>query len=152
MCDITNVGSQKLTLEKLRIFSPGLYCTTLYNVESHSVMSQKLKSKIPKLSDPNVLRLWHDKLGYLGTTMLRKIINNSYGHSLANHQLTIPSGYFCTPFSHGKFITKPYFFKIASESPSFLQRIQGDICGLIDPPSGHFMYFMVLTRESVIRY
>ena len=38
--------------------------------------------------------------------------------------------------------------KIAIESPSFLERIQGDIWGLIHPPGEPFRYFMVLIDAS----
>ena len=42
---------------------------------------------------------------------------------------------------------KPSHSKVGFESLSFLQRIQGDICGPIHPPSGPFRYFMVLVDE-----
>ena len=80
--------------------------------------------------------------------MLRKIIDNIFGHSLENHQLAIPSGYLCTPCSQGKLITRPSFAKVAYESPYFLQMIQGDICGPINPANGPFTYFMVLIDAS----
>ena len=35
-----------------------------------------------------------------------------------------------------------------SESPVFLERIHGDICGPIHPPCGPFRYFMVLIDAS----
>ena len=54
----------------------------------------------------------------------------------------------CTICSQGKLIIRPSFIKIASESTAFLKRIQGDICRLIHPPSGHFRYFMVLIYAS----
>ena len=38
--------------------------------------------------------------------------------------------------------------KIRHESLAFLERIQGDICGPIHPPSGPFRYFMVLIDAS----
>ena len=38
--------------------------------------------------------------------------------------------------------------KVEKESPRFLERIQGDICGPIHPPSGPFRYFMVLIDAS----
>ena len=38
--------------------------------------------------------------------------------------------------------------KIASESPEFLERIQGDICGPMHPSSRPFRYFMVLIDVS----
>ena len=48
----------------------------------------------------------------------------------------------------GKLITKPSYDKIRSNPPIFLQRIQGDICGPIQPPCGPFRYFMVLVDAS----
>ena len=104
LCIVTSIGSQKQILEKLSALSSGLYYTTISNVESHSFMSKTIKLS-PKLSDPKALQLWHDRLCHPGATMLRKIIDNSFGHSLKNHQLTIPSGYLCTPCSLGKLIT-----------------------------------------------
>lgn len=47
-----------------------------------------------------------------------------------------------------KLITRPSPSKITNESPSFLERIQGDICDSIHPPSGSFSYFMVLMDAS----
>ena len=43
---------------------------------------------------------------------------------------------------------RPSKSKIASEMPTFLERIQGDICGPIAPPCGPFRYFMVLIDAS----
>ena len=45
-------------------------------------------------------------------------------------------------------VIKPSHSKVDFESPSFLQRIQGDICGPIHPPSGPFRYFMVIVDAS----
>ena len=45
-------------------------------------------------------------------------------------------------------IIKPSFTKVEYESPAFLERIQGDICGPMHLPSGHFCYFMVLIDAS----
>ena len=78
--------------------SPGLYYTTISNVESYSVISKTTKLS-QKLSDPKTLKLWHDRLGHPGAPMLRKNLDNSFAHSLENNQLTIPSGYLCTPCS-----------------------------------------------------
>ena len=76
--------------------------------------------------------------------MLKKIVDNLNGHTLANQYLILSIGHLCIPCSQGKLITKPSFLKTASESPSFLRRIQGDICGSIHPASGPFRYYMVL--------
>lgn len=53
---------------------------------------------------------------------------------------------FCALHAQGKLITKPSYLKVKSESLSFLEIIQGDICP-IDPLSGPFRYFMVLIDE-----
>ena len=54
----------------------------------------------------------------------------------------------CTACSLGKLIIRPSKSKIVVESPAFLERIQGDICGPIAPPCGPFRYFMVLIDAS----
>ena len=45
-------------------------------------------------------------------------------------------------------IIRPSPEKIRNELISFLERIQGDICGPIHPPCGSFRYFMVLIDAS----
>ena len=52
--------------------------------------------------------------------------------------------------SQGKLVIRPSQLKVDAESPSFLQRIQGDICGPIQPSCGPFqyLYFMVLVNAS----
>ena len=118
LCVISYVGSQKLTLEKFSILSLGLYYTTIEIVESHAIMNQKFKGS-QKLHDSNNLLLWHDRLGHPGSTMLKKIVDNSNGHTLANQHLILPSGHLCIPCSHGKFITRPRFLKLLlSHHPS----------------------------------
>ncbi|GLR00170.1 hypothetical protein GCM10007863_45910 [Dyella mobilis] len=44
---------------------------------------------------------------------------------------------------------RPSPYKVINESPKFLQRIQGDICGPIHPHCGPFKYFMVLIDASL---
>ena len=56
--------------------------------------------------------------------------------------------YNCLACTQGKFITRPYSLKIDSDTPQFLERIQGNICGPIGPTSGPFHYFMVLVDAS----
>ena len=100
-----------------------------------------------KLTDTKKLILWHDRLGHPGSTMMRKIAKNSNGHDLPN-QLNLPNDYMCTSCAQGKLITRPSYSKITSESPAFLQRIQGDICGSIHPTYGPFIYILVLIDAS----
>jgi hypothetical protein len=135
------ISGQKLILEKLLSFSSGLYYTIIRTIESHVVMHQKC-------SNPKMFILWHDRLGHLGTIMIRRIIENSHGHPLKNQKILLPSDYPCDACSQGKLVIKSSPSKVIVESPSFLQRIQGDICGTIHPPCGPFRYFMVLIDAS----
>ena len=80
--------------------------------------------------------------------MMRRIIENSHGHPLKNQKILLSNDYPCSACSQGKLITKPSHSKIVVECPSFLERIQGDICGSIHPPCGPFKYFMVLIDVS----
>ena len=65
-----------------------------------------------------------------------------------NQKILSLDGYSCSARSQGKLIIKPSPSKIYIESPSFLERIQGDICEPIHPPCGPFRYFMVLIDAS----
>lgn len=48
----------------------------------------------------------------------------------------------------GKLILRPSYLKIQGEPLQFLERIQDDICGPIQPLSGPLRYFMVLIDAS----
>jgi len=128
-------------LEKLSAFSFRLYYATIRTIESHVVMHQKC-------SNPKMFMLWHDCLGHPGTIMICRIIENSHGHPLKNQKILLSSDYPCAACSQGKLVIKSSPSKVIVESPSFLQRIQGDICGSIHPPCGPFRYFMVLIDAS----
>jgi hypothetical protein len=91
-------------------------------------------------------RIWHDRLGHPGMGMMRRIINNSAGHDVRSYPN--PEDFICTACAKGKLITRSSLLKIRDESPVFLQMIQGDICGPIQPLSGPFRYFMVLIDAS----
>ena len=80
--------------------------------------------------------------------MMRRIVQNYNGDPLTSRQILVSDGYTCAAYSKGKLILRPSFTKVTFESPAFLERIQGDICGSIHPPSGPFCYFMVLIYLS----
>ena len=81
--------------------------------------------------------------------MMRIIIGSTYGHPLKDQKIP-QTGKFtqCTSCSLGKLIVRPSPSKIEKELPTFLERIQGDICGPIHPSCGPFRYFMVLIDAS----
>ena len=80
--------------------------------------------------------------------MMRRIIENSHGHPLKNQKIFQSNEFSCTVRSQGKLIIRPSPVKIGIESPTFLEQIQGDICGPIHPSYGPFRYFMVLVDAS----
>ena len=130
-------GKQKV-LEKLPKLSSGLHHTYISAIESHLVIKENSSD----------FTLWHDRLGHPGTTMMRKIIENSHGHSLKPQEVYQGNKMTCTACSLGKLIIRPSPTKIDKELPKFLERIQGDICGPIHPPCGPFYYFMVMIDAS----
>ena len=112
------VSGQKLVLEKLSIFSYGLYYTTMRTIETNVDVYQKC-------SNPNIFTLWHDCLGHLGSVIMCRIIESSHEHPLKNQKILLPSDYPCNACSQGKLIIKLFPSKIAVESPSFLERCKG---------------------------
>ena len=82
--------------------------------------------------------------------MMRRVINNFLGHPLKNQKILMPNDCNCVACSQGKLIVKPSFTKVEYESPTFLERIQGDICGPIHPPNGPCRYFLVLIDASLV--
>ena len=138
------ITGQKQILEQLISSSYGLYQTTIRPLESHVVMNQKF-------NDPKAFLLWHERLGHPRLSMMRRIVQNSNRHPLTSKQILKSHDFSCIACSEDKLIIRPSFTKIASKSPTFLKRIQGDICGPIHPPSGPFRYFMVLIDASTRR-
>ena len=123
-------------MERLHALSSRLYYTLIRDVEVYAVMNQKF-------SYPKIFMHWHNHLGHLGSTIMRRIIENSHGHPLKNQKILLSHENLCTACSQGKLVIKSSHSKVGFESPSFLQRIQEDICGSIHLPSGPFYYFMV---------
>ena len=80
--------------------------------------------------------------------MMRRIIDHSHGHPLKNQKIFLPNEYLCAACSQGKLIVISSFSKVTFELQVFLERIYGDICGLIHPPCGPFRYSMVLIDAS----
>jgi peptide/histidine transporter 3/4 len=117
-------GYQKRVVERLPSSSSGLYYTYVEPTEEYVAMKtifQNIES----------FRIWHDHLGHPGLSMMRRIINNSAGHDVKSFPNL--EDFICTACAKGKLITRPSLLKIRDESPVFLQRIQGDICGPNQP-------------------
>ena len=54
---------KKIVVEKLPAFSSELYHTIIKPIKSYAIMNQKF-------NDPNIFTLWHNRLGYLGSSMM----------------------------------------------------------------------------------
>jgi hypothetical protein len=82
--------------------------------------------------------------------MMRKIIRNCTGDDLKDTKFPKSNNFVCTSCAMEKLILQPSPLKIHVESLSFLERIQGDICGPIQPLCGLFRYFTVLIDAYTI--
>lgn len=127
------ISGNKSVLEKLPAFSSGLYYTRIRTIETNVVVNKKL-------TNHNNFVVWHERLGHPGSIMMRRIIENSCGHPLENQQILQSNDFSCAACFQGKLIVRPSPAKIGTESLTFLERIQGDICGPIHPSCGLFRY------------
>ena len=141
LCLTADKCGKKHIFEKLPTYSSGLYQTEIRPIEINMISNRRL-------DDKQLITLWHDRLGHPGTGMMHKIIESSEGHKIRNVKIPQSKELSCPACSLGKLIIRPSQNKIATESPTFLERIQGDICGPINPACGPFRYFMVLIDAS----
>jgi GAG-pre-integrase domain len=111
------------------------------SIESNMVSNEKLH-------DTKIFTLWHDMLGHPDNIMMRRIIESANGYPLKDLKILLSKDLSCAACYLGKLIIRSFKNKIKNESPLFLERIQGDICGPISPPCGSFRYFMVLIDTS----
>ena len=134
---ITSIVSyKKLIMKNLSTFSFGLYHTNIKSIESYVIMNQ---SSITQ----NFYSLARQTRSPR-SSMKRRIIKHSHEHPLKIQQILLPIEYSCVACSQGKLIVRPSFNKFTFESPVFLERIHGDICGSIHPTCGPLCSFMVL--------
>ncbi|KAJ0523083.1 putative RNA-directed DNA polymerase [Helianthus annuus] len=138
----SNENGKDTIVEKLKALSSGLYCTNITPIELYMAVSNH------KVLDKDTFTIWHDRLGHPGNIMMRRIIKSANGHPLKNLKVLLSQDLSCVACSLGKLITRPSLTKLTQENPSFLERIQGDICGPIHPPCGPFRYFLVLIDAS----
>ncbi|KAJ9556307.1 hypothetical protein OSB04_010921 [Centaurea solstitialis] len=110
---ITNISSgKKNVLEKLSMYSSGLYYTKISAIETNM-----------KFMDQENFILWHDRLGHPGSVMMRKIIEQSCGHPLENQKILQTKDMTCVACSKRKLITRPSPAKVGFETLNFLETI-----------------------------
>jgi len=137
-------GDQMRVVEKALGTSSELYYTLIEPPHEYIAMPTIFKN-------PESFKIWHERLGHPGLTMMRKIIITSAGHGINTSHFSKPKDFLCTSCATRKLIIRPSYQKIKDESLRFLERIQGDIGGPIHPLSGPFLYFMVLIDASMSR-
>ena len=134
---------KKFVHEKLSALSSWLYHTSIDVVESHAMVHKMFINH-------NNFIIWHDRLGHPDYNMMRKIIENSHGHTLKNQKILQSKKFSCAACSQGKLVIKPSATKVGIKSLAFLERIQGIYVGQFTPLCGPFKYYMVLIDASTI--
>ena len=76
---VSNVSTKK-NIGKIIILSSGLYYTSISTIKTNAIMNQNFNKT-------NNFIIWHDKLGHPRLIMIRRIIENSYGHPLKNQKI-----------------------------------------------------------------
>ncbi|PIM98031.1 hypothetical protein CDL12_29492 [Handroanthus impetiginosus] len=109
LCIIIN----QRVIEKFFSFSSGIYYTKIYAIEMHHLVNQKF------IDSKNFI-IWHDRSGHPESIMMRRIIENSHGHSLKNQRVLKSNEFTCVAYSQEKFITKHSPMKVRAEFPRFL--------------------------------
>jgi len=125
------IGDNKKIVETFPSMRQALYYTYIKPIHKHVTMQTIIRKN-------ESYRIWHDRLGHPGLSMMKRITNNSNGHSLKKNDFPNHEDFVCIACAKGKLITRPSKLKVRDESPAFLNRIQGDICGPISPCQGHF--------------
>ena len=126
--------------EKFSSLQSGLYFTYIKPIEhiAYKIIFHNV----------DAFQNWHDRLGHPEIGMMKKVISNSIGHDMEKAKFPQNKDFCCTTCATRKLILRPSYLKIRAESLKFLERIQRDICGPIQPLSGLLMYFMVLIDAS----
>ena len=121
----------KHVIERLPSFDTGLYYTKIVAPPVYTTLKTVFRSS-------ELFCLWHDRLGHPGLRMMRNIINNSHGHNVNVKNFPNPDDFVCSACAKGKLVIRPSPLKVRDEIPAFLECIQGDICGPIQPLTGRF--------------
>ena len=69
--------------------------------------------------------------------MMRRIITSSHGHPSKDYKILTNNEYAYSACAVGKLIARSFTTKVTSESPKFLERMHGDVCGPIHPSWGY---------------
>jgi hypothetical protein len=123
-------------LEKIPSTPSGLYYIYIKHIPhaAYKVIFQNI----------DTFMTWHSHLGHPRVGMMRKIIENCTGHDLKDAKFPKSNDFMCTSCAMGKLLLWPSLLKIHAEPLRFLEGIQGDIYGPIQPLCSPFRYFMIM--------
>ena len=127
----TIVSWRKHVIEKLPSYNSGLYYTFINPVESNMTINTRSV-------DPTNFTIWHDRLDHPGSTMMRRIIENSNGHPLKNKIVPLSKDFSCVACIQGKLITKPSPVKVAIECQKFWSEFKEIYVDQLPHLVGHF--------------
>jgi hypothetical protein len=85
-------GYQKRVVERLPSSPPGLYYTYIKPTDEYVAMKTIFQNT-------ESFRIWHDRVGHPGLSMMRRIINNSAGHGVRS--FPNPEDFICTTCAKG---------------------------------------------------
>lgn len=139
----SNISCQKHINKKLSAFSSELYYATISATELNVVMNQKFDN--PRLFFALALLAWPSRINHEALTN-QKFIRASYNKELKDSFISWIMFVACSKW---ELIVRSSTITVDSDSPIFLQWIQGYICGLIDPLCRPFCWFMVLVDASI---
>lgn len=88
----------------------------IWLVLDNDKINGKLGNK--KKSDPKAFMLWYDALGYLRSTIMGSLLENSHGYIWKNLNILYPMK--IVILLVGKLVVRPSSSKIDFKSPSFL--------------------------------
>ena len=94
-----------------------------------------------KFINLNMFTVWHDQLGHLGSIMIKRIVESSYGHLQKNQKILRFNKLSCVYIRSSQ-------AKVRVESLTFSERVHINICGPINLPSRPFRYLIVLIDTS----
>lgn len=82
----------------------------------------------------------HCCLGHPGTSMYHRILKDTHGIPPTVNPTSMKEA--CVACAQGKLQIRPSVSKTTNKIPAFLEQLNVDVCGPIDPPSGPFQFFL----------
>ena len=99
-----------------------MYYTNIGIIETYATINQKF-------TDTNTSTIWHDWLGYPNSIMMRRIIENSLGHSLKSQKILQFKEFSCATYSQEKLIMRHHQLKLGSNHLHFWNVIRAIYVG-----------------------